>query len=42
MGIRTGEKDINLSSTELASNSVFVPHAGVAQYPDIGFPAFIW
>ncbi len=33
---------MNLSPTESTSNSVCRPGAGVAQYPDIGVPAFMW
>jgi hypothetical protein len=41
-GIQADRDDINPSYTESASNSVFRPGAGVAQYPDLGFLAFIW
>jgi hypothetical protein len=41
-GIQAGGNDINPSSTESTSDSVFRPGAGAAQYPDLGFPAFIW
>jgi len=42
LGIRAVEKDINPSSTESTSNSVFKPGAGAAQHRAVGFPAFIW
>jgi hypothetical protein len=42
MGIRAGEKDINPSPAESASNSVCEPGAGAAQHRAVGFPAFIW
>jgi hypothetical protein len=40
-GQSTRENDINQSLPEFASNSVFMPGAGVAQYRVDGVPAFM-